>query len=102
MYYSMICRAHYKTGQVNVKIPYSACSYDLLEMETCSAPLHVAVQLPANGYVREPLKASIFLRNTGESCLELDVAMDSNDAFMYAGNKQVSVSFFQLSEMMVR
>jgi len=83
-------RAHYKTGQVNVKIPYSAC----LEMETCSAPLHVAVQLPANGYVREPLKASIFLRNTGESCLELDVAMDSNDAFMYAGNKQIKVQIY--------
>ena len=76
-----------------MKIPYSACSYDLPEMETCSVPLHIAVQLPANGYVREPLKASIFFKNTGGSSLELDITMDSNDAFMFAGNKQVSIPF---------
>lgn len=86
-------RAHYEIGPVNVKIPYSACSYDLPEMDTCSVPLHIAVQLPANGFVREPLKASIFMRNTGDSSLELDVTMDSNDAFMFAGNKQVNISF---------
>lgn len=52
--------------------------------------LQISVRLPAHGLVRQAMNTALILSNTGRSCLELDVTMSSNDAFMFAGNKQVS------------
>ncbi len=82
-------RASYRSELAQAKMPYSACSNDLPEAAAGPAPLRVAVQLPAHGYVREPLNAVVVLRNASQRPIELDVVMDSNDAFMFAGNKQV-------------
>lgn len=71
------------------KIPYSASSFDLPEMETWSVPLRIVVNLPAHGFVRESMNMTITLHNPSDNYLELDVFMSSNDAFMFAGNKQV-------------
>ena len=71
------------------KIPYSASSFDLPEMETWCIPLRIQVKLPAHGYVRESMNMTITIHNPGTSYVELDVYMSSNDAFMFAGNKQV-------------
>lgn len=82
-----------------LKIPYSACSYDLPAIETWSIPLRIDVKLPAHGYVRQPMSTTITLRNAGESYLELEVFMASNDAFMFAGNKQVLTLPFRLNRV---
>lgn len=52
-------------------------------------PLRIRVTLPAHGFVRQAMHAVYTLTNTSDDCLELDVSMGSNDAFMFAGNKQV-------------
>lgn len=80
------------------KIPYSASSFDLPEMETWSVPLRIHVTLPAHGYVRESMNMTIVIHNPGPSYIELDVYMSSNDAFMFAGNKQVKYMIAQGSE----
>ncbi|KAK4015014.1 Trafficking protein particle complex subunit 11 [Daphnia magna] len=76
------------------KIPYSASSFDLPEMETWSVPLRIHVTLPAHGYVRESMNMTIVIHNPGPSYIELDVYMSSNDAFMFAGNKQIKIQIY--------
>ena len=71
------------------KIPYSACSYDLPAMETQSLPLRISCRLPAHGLVRQSMKAVYVLTNNGDTCVQIDASVTSNDAFMFAGNKQV-------------
>ena len=95
IYYSrLLNRPHVKAELAQAKIPYSLCSYELPEIETMSIPLRVESQLPAHGYVREPLNATVILRNAGHHSIELDITMDSNDAFMFAGNKQIKIQIY--------
>jgi len=71
-------------------LPLTSIRYNLPAAHIRAGPgLHISVKLPAHGHVRQSMNASLVLRNSGHSCIELDVTMSSNDAFMFAGNKQV-------------
>lgn len=86
----------------SVKIPYSACSYNLPPMETHLMPLKLDCILPAHGLVRKSMKALFVLTNNGPDCIQLDAAVTSNDAFMFAGNKQVIAAPMPFSNLPFR
>ena len=71
-------------------------------METWSLPLRIHVKLPAHGYVRESMNMTITLHNPGSSYLELDASMTSNDAFMFAGNKQVLILNYLIMKLKIK
>ncbi|RZC34292.1 trafficking protein particle complex subunit 11 [Asbolus verrucosus] len=55
-------------------------------------PLELKMCVPAHGLVRTPLLINYHLYNRSHQLLQLDVAMEASEAFMYAGYKQFSVS----------
>ncbi|EFA10428.2 Trafficking protein particle complex subunit 11-like Protein [Tribolium castaneum] len=55
-------------------------------------PLELKMSVPAHGFVRTPLLIDYHLHNRSRQLLQLDVAMEGSEAFMYAGYKQFSVS----------
>ena len=85
-------RSEFKSVRVDLNsLPVSTSSFQLPAVEIKPIPLHLSVRLPAHGHVRQAMNAALMLRNAGSVCLELDVSMSSNDAFMFAGNKQVRI-----------
>lgn len=60
-----------------------------------SAPLYVAMNLPAHGWVRTPMAVSYHIHNYTCRLLELELSMEASDAFMFAGHKQVYHSVIQ-------
>lgn len=49
------------------------------------------MNLPAHGWVRKPMELEYNLFNYSNNLLQLDLLMESSDAFMFAGQKQVIV-----------
>lgn len=52
-------------------------------------PLYVDTVLPAYGFVRTPMPLTFQLFNRSQHLIQLDLSMDSSEAFMFAGYKQV-------------
>ena len=50
-------------------------------------------KLPAHGWVRTPLLISYFIKNHSDNIITLRLTMKASDAFMFAGQKQVSIYF---------
>lgn len=57
-------------------------------------PLELKMTAPAHGLVRTPLLINYHLYNRSQQLLQLDVAMEASEAFMYAGYKQVLGEIF--------
>lgn len=55
------------------------------------AKLYIETMIPASGMVRTTLPASYTIHNRTDSVLELEIVMDSSEAFMFSGHKQVSL-----------
>lgn len=60
-------------------------------------PLDLKLTVPAHGFVRTPLLVTYHLYNRSHHLLQLDVAMEGSEAFMYAGYKQVFITQFLLA-----
>lgn len=57
---------------------------------TCQwIPLELKMIVPAHGFVRTPLLINYHLFNRSRQLIQLDIAMEGSEAFMYAGYKQV-------------
>ncbi|XP_076367367.1 trafficking protein particle complex subunit 11 gry isoform X1 [Tachypleus tridentatus] len=54
-----------------------------------STPLFLELKAPAHGWVRIPLTINYYLHNRTSSVQDIEAFVDSSDAFMYAGNKQL-------------
>lgn len=70
-------------------IPYVDTIFPLPSVDTEFIPLSVDLRLPAFGGVKSLLPLSYILQNRTPYPQELEVAMDTNDCFMFSGNKQV-------------
>ncbi|XP_013792627.1 trafficking protein particle complex subunit 11-like [Limulus polyphemus] len=54
-----------------------------------NTPLFLELKAPAHGWVRIPLTITYYLHNRTSSVQDIEAFVDSSDAFMYAGNKQL-------------
>lgn len=54
-----------------------------------ACPLLLELVAPAHGWVRTPLTLSYLLHNRTLLVQDVELLMDSSDAFMYSGNKLV-------------
>ncbi|XP_023232303.1 trafficking protein particle complex subunit 11-like [Centruroides sculpturatus] len=54
-----------------------------------STPLFLQFEAPAHGWLRTPLTISYNLHNRTVTVQDIELFVDSSDAFMYAGNKQL-------------
>lgn len=70
-------------------IPYVDTIFPLPSVDTEFIPLSVDLRLPAFGGVKSLLPLSYIFQNRTPYPQELEVAMDTNDCFMFSGNKQV-------------
>lgn len=86
-------------GSDNVTYCFSANDNDAFETSSSVtlAPLWVEdavigleAKLPAHGWVRTPLLVTYFIRNHSDYMITLRLTMEASDAFMFAGQKQVS------------
>uniref|UniRef100_A0A6B0UXE9 Putative secreted protein n=1 Tax=Ixodes ricinus TaxID=34613 RepID=A0A6B0UXE9_IXORI len=64
-----------------------AVALPCVEVQGC--PLLVELQAPAHGSVRTPLTVSYLVHNRTLLVQDIELVMDSSDAFMYSGNKLV-------------
>ncbi|CAN7985414.1 unnamed protein product [Ixodes hexagonus] len=62
-----------------------AVSLPCVEVQGC--PLLLELQAPAHGSVRTPLTVSYLVHNRTLLVQDIELVMDSSDAFMYSGNK---------------
>lgn len=69
-------------------IPYVDTIFPLPSVDTEFIPLSVDLRLPAFGGVKSLLPLSYIFQNRTPYPQELEVAMDTNDCFMFSGNKQ--------------
>ncbi|KAK6637936.1 hypothetical protein RUM44_008358 [Polyplax serrata] len=53
--------------------------------------LGVEMSLPAHGWVRKPMELEYNLYSYSNNVLQLDLFMESSDAFMFAGEKQILI-----------
>lgn len=53
------------------------------------APLYIEMTAPPHGWVHTPMPVAYQLYNRTNGLLQIDLVMDANDAFMFAGHKQV-------------
>lgn len=58
-----------------------------------SVPLSLRVSLPAHGLVRTPMVIKYHLHNKSHQLIQLDVVMETSEAFMFAGYRQVSIFY---------
>ncbi|CAH0554376.1 unnamed protein product [Brassicogethes aeneus] len=61
-------------------------------------PLGIKLVAPAHGLVRTPMIITYELQNRSQQLIELDVAMEATEAFMFAGYKQFSISILPNSK----
>lgn len=59
-----------------------------------SIPLGLKMTVPAHGFVRTPMVISYHLINNSQELINLDVAMESSESFMFSGYKEVGNIFF--------
>ncbi|CAN7946044.1 unnamed protein product [Ixodes pacificus] len=64
-----------------------AVALPCVEVQGC--PLLLELQAPAHGSVRTPLTVSYLVHNRTLLVQDIELVMDSSDAFMYSGNKLV-------------
>ncbi|XP_017788618.1 PREDICTED: trafficking protein particle complex subunit 11 [Habropoda laboriosa] len=65
------------------------------------AVIGLEAQLPAHGWVRTPLLISYFIRNHSDYMITLRLTMETSDAFMFAGQKQVDIYILPKNERKV-
>ncbi|XP_001606110.2 trafficking protein particle complex subunit 11 [Nasonia vitripennis] len=58
-------------------------------------------KLPPHGWVRTPLCVSYFIKNHSDYLITLRLSMESSDAFMFAGHKQMDICILPESEKKV-
>lgn len=58
-------------------------------IDAIKAPIYLELDTPAHGWVRTPLTITYTIHNRSTSVQDMELVVDSSDAFMYAGNKQV-------------
>ena len=58
-------------------------------IDAIKAPIYLELDTPAHGWVRTPLTITYTIHNRSTSVQDMELIIDSSDAFMYAGNKQV-------------
>lgn len=56
-----------------------------------SIPIGLKMTLPPHGYVRTPMVLSYHLINNCQELINLDIAMEGSEAFMFSGYKQVII-----------
>lgn len=76
------------------EVPYVDTLFPLPTVDTEFIPLSVELRLPAFGGVKSLLPLSYIFQNRTPYPQELEVAMDTNDCFMFSGNKQVTLVKF--------
>lgn len=54
-------------------------------------PLNLRVVLPAHGLVRTPVLIKYHVHNKSHQLIQLDVMMETAEAFMFAGYRQVCI-----------
>ncbi len=65
---------------------------DLPSIEVLCCPLLIEPDLPAHGLVRKPVHLKYELLNNQQTPLKMELSMESSEAFMFAGHKQVTCS----------
>ena len=56
-------------------------------------PLLVSARLPSCGYVRRPTNTTYTFENMTDTVLELQLALDGAESFMFSGLKQVTYHY---------
>ncbi|XP_066143332.1 trafficking protein particle complex subunit 11 [Euwallacea fornicatus] len=60
-------------------------------------PLNLEMTIPAHGFVRTPVIIKYHLINQSSHLIQLDVAMEASEAFMFSGYRQTTVSVLPFS-----
>lgn len=72
-----------------IKTPFVETVLNLPNVTVQSTPLFLQFEAPAHGWLRTPLTISYNLHNRTVTVQDIELFVDSSDAFMYAGNKQL-------------
>ena len=70
-------------------VPYVSTRIELPMVTVEHIPLSVDVDLPAQGFVRVKLPITYTIHNRTPYSQELELSMETSDAFMFSGHKQV-------------
>ncbi|XP_011496669.1 PREDICTED: trafficking protein particle complex subunit 11 [Ceratosolen solmsi marchali] len=65
------------------------------------AVIGLETRLPPHGWVRTPLCVSYFIKNHSDYLITLRLTMEANEAFMFAGHKQIDICILPESEKKV-
>ncbi|XP_054725000.1 trafficking protein particle complex subunit 11-like [Uloborus diversus] len=52
-------------------------------------PIYIELESPAHGWVRTPMTLTYSIHNRSTNVQDMELVVESSDAFMYAGNKQM-------------
>lgn len=63
------------------------------------AVIGLEAKMPAHGWVRTPFCISYFIKNHSDYLVTLRLAMEGSDAFMFAGQKQVSIDLYYIKNV---
>ncbi|KFM58453.1 hypothetical protein X975_10524, partial [Stegodyphus mimosarum] len=58
-------------------------------IDATKPPIFLELESPAHGWVRTPMTITYFIHNRTTCVQDMELVVDSSDAFMYAGNKQM-------------
>lgn len=66
-------------------------SVNLPTVNVISLPVYVELSLPTEVSVESPLSLIYTLQNNTDNLHDIDVTVESSEAFMFAGHRQVSI-----------
>ncbi|XP_042908520.1 trafficking protein particle complex subunit 11 [Parasteatoda tepidariorum] len=61
----------------------------LPSVDVTKPPIYLEMKMPASGLARKPLPVTYFVHNRTTAVQDMELLLESSDAFMFAGNKQM-------------
>lgn len=82
----------YRKTEDTDDLPFVMTSFPLPTVNVEHIPMSIELKLPAFGKVKTLLPLYYIIHNRTPYPQEVEVTMEANDHFMFAGNKQVTLS----------
>ena len=80
----------HRKSESDVDLPFVTTSFPLPVVNIEHIPVSIDLRLPAYGSVKQLLPLCYIIHNRTSYPQEMEVSMEPNDSFMFAGNKQVN------------
>ncbi|XP_065568201.1 trafficking protein particle complex subunit 11-like isoform X2 [Artemia franciscana] len=77
--------------------PYITSVIPLPSLSVDESPLDLKMEIPPQAFIRQPILAKVILKSLHNVSQKLRISMDSNDAFMFAGNKMMDLTIEPLA-----